>query len=115
MFSQSVHSEQQQKRPKVGLVLSGGGAKGFAYIGLLKVLEEVNMPVDYIGGSSMGAIIAALYSVGYSPETIEKLISEQDWDAIQETLYLMSIPGMRESIKDGLETPVEECAEELDW
>jgi len=43
------------------------------------------------------------------------LISEQDWDAIQETLYLMSIPGMRESIKEGLETPVEECSDELDW
>lgn len=43
------------------------------------------------------------------------LVSEQDWEAIQETLYLLSIPGMRESIKEGLETPVEECAEGLDW
>lgn len=74
-ISFQVCSAQEIKRPKVGLVLSGGGAKGFAYIGLLKVLEEVNMPIDYIGGSSMGAIIAALYSVGYSPETIKKLIS----------------------------------------
>lgn len=81
LFSQTTNGEQELKCPKVGLVLSGGGAKGFAYIGLLNVLEEVNMPIDYIGGSSMGAIIAALYSVGYSPETIEKLISEQDWDS----------------------------------
>ena len=43
------------------------------------------------------------------------LLSEEDWKAIQETLYLLSIPGMRESIRTGLETPVEECAEELDW
>ena len=43
------------------------------------------------------------------------LISEDDWKAVQETLYLLSIPGMRESIKEGLETPVEECAEDLDW
>lgn len=87
-----VCSAQDLKRPKVGLVLSGGGAKGFAYIGLLKVLEEVNMPIDYIGGSSMGAIVAALYSVGYSPETIKKLISEQNWDSfisdMQERKYI---------------------------
>lgn len=43
------------------------------------------------------------------------LISEEDWEAIQETLFLLSVPGMRESIREGLETPVEECAEELDW
>ena len=43
------------------------------------------------------------------------LISEDDWRAIQETLYLLSIPGMRESIREGLETPIEECAEDLDW
>ena len=56
-ISFQVCSAQETERPKVGLVLSGGGAKGFAYIGLLKVLEEVNMPIDYIGGSSMGAIM----------------------------------------------------------
>lgn len=43
------------------------------------------------------------------------LISEHDWEAIQETMYLLSIPGMRESIREGMETPVEECAEEIDW
>lgn len=69
-------------KPSVGLVLSGGGAKGFAYIGLLKVLEEVNMPIDYIGGSSIGAITAGLYSIGYSPESIEEIIREQDWGKI---------------------------------
>jgi prevent-host-death family protein len=43
------------------------------------------------------------------------LVSEEDWQAIQETLYLLSVPGMRESLREGLETPVEECSEELDW
>ena len=43
------------------------------------------------------------------------LVSEEDWAAVQETLYLLSVPGMRESIKEGMESPVEECAEELDW
>lgn len=81
VFSQTIVQENENKRPKVGLVLSGGGAKGFAYVGLLKVLEEVNMPIDYIGGSSMGAITAALYSVGYSPETIAEIIREQDWNS----------------------------------
>jgi len=69
-------------RPKVGLVLSGGGAKGFAYIGLLKVLQEVNLHIDYIGGTSIGSIIASMYSVGYSPDTIAKIIRSQDWDAL---------------------------------
>ena len=69
-------------RPKVGLVLSGGGAKGFAYIGLLKVLQEVNLHIDYIGGTSIGSIVGALYAVGYHPDTIAKIIGEQDWDAL---------------------------------
>ncbi|MDB4583124.1 patatin-like phospholipase family protein [Draconibacterium sp.] len=81
LVGQNTDSENVKKRPKVGLVLSGGGAKGFAYVGLLKVLEEVDMPIDYIGGSSMGAIIAAMYSVGYSPETITEIIREQDWES----------------------------------
>ena len=80
--AQQLNNRADVKGPKVGLVLSGGGAKGFAYIGLFKVLQEVNMPIDYIGGSSMGAITAALYSVGYSPEEMEKIIGQQDWSAV---------------------------------
>lgn len=81
LHSQDTKTKKSQK-PSVGLVLSGGGAKGFSYVGLLKVLEEVNMPIDYIGGSSIGAIVGALYATGYSPETIEELIRQQDWDAL---------------------------------
>src|SRR5690606_42017974 len=57
--------------PKVGLVLSGGGAKGLAHIGVLKVLEEAGVTVDYIGGTSMGAIVGALYASGYGAEELE--------------------------------------------
>ncbi|MDX2445355.1 MAG: patatin-like phospholipase family protein, partial [Bacteroidales bacterium] len=56
-FTNSRAQENIIKRPKVGLVLSGGGAKGMAHVGVLKVLEEVGMPIDYIGGTSMGSIV----------------------------------------------------------
>ncbi len=82
LFSQPVEKKPVKKSPTVGLVLSGGGAKGFAYIGLMKVLYEVNMPIDYIGGSSMGAITAALFSLGYSPDTIANLVRGYDWDML---------------------------------
>lgn len=68
------------EKPKIGLVLSGGGAKGFAHIGVLKALEENNIKVDYITGTSMGALVGALYSVGYSPDEIEKIVLNMDWD-----------------------------------
>ncbi|MGL5056351.1 MAG: patatin-like phospholipase family protein [Fusobacteriaceae bacterium] len=61
------------KRKKIGLVLSGGGAKGFAHIGVLKALEKNGIEIDYITGTSMGAIIATLYSIGYTPDEIEEL------------------------------------------
>jgi NTE family protein len=66
-------------RCKVGLVLSGGGARGAAHIGVLKVMEELRIPVDCIAGTSMGSIVGALYSAGYSPEEMERLIEETDW------------------------------------
>ena len=55
----------QENRPKVGLVLSGGGAKGLAHIGVLEILEEEGVQIDYIGGTSMGAIVGGLYAAGY--------------------------------------------------
>ena len=58
---------------KVGLVLSGGGAKGFAHIGVIRVLEENNIPIDYVTGTSIGAIVGALYASGYSPDEMEEL------------------------------------------
>ena len=69
----------EDERPKVGLVLSGGGAKGVAHIGVLKVLEKADIPIDYICGTSMGAIIGGLYSVGYSASEIDSMVRAQDW------------------------------------
>lgn len=68
--------------PKVGLVLSGGGAKGFAHIGVLKVLEEIGMPVDYISGTSMGSVVGGLYACGYSAESIQKITRNINWNEV---------------------------------
>lgn len=69
-------------RKKVALVLSGGGAKGAAHIGALKVIENAGIPIDIIVGTSMGAIVGALYSVGYTPEQMDSLLTHQDWSYI---------------------------------
>lgn len=78
-FSQAAAQEVQRARPKVGLVLSGGGAKGFAHIGVLKVLEEAGIRVDYITGTSMGGIVGGLYAIGYDAKSLERLVLEQNW------------------------------------
>lgn len=75
-LKQTFIKNQNVSRPKVGLVLSGGGAKGAAHIGVLKTLEKYQIPVDYIVGTSAGSIIAAMYSVGYTPDEIEKVITD---------------------------------------
>ncbi len=72
----------QSNAQKVGVVLSGGGAKGLAHIGVLKALEENNIPIDYITGTSMGGIVGAMYAAGYSPKEMEKIALSsnfQDW------------------------------------
>ena len=66
-------------RPKVAVVLSGGGAKGTAHIGALKVIEEAGIPIDYVVGTSMGSIIGGLYSIGYTPEQLDSMVRRQDW------------------------------------
>ncbi len=66
----------QERQPKVGLVLSGGGAKGFAHIGVLQELEKAGVQIDYIGGTSMGSIIGGLYASGYSAEQILKIVGK---------------------------------------
>ena len=67
------------ERRKVGVVLSGGGAKGMAHIGVLKVIERAGIPVDYVVGTSMGAIVGGLYSIGYDANTLDSLVRCQDW------------------------------------
>lgn len=61
------------KKPKIGLALGSGGARGFAHVGVIKVLEEANIPIHYIVGSSMGALVGAFYGCGYTPKQMEKM------------------------------------------
>ena len=75
-----------QERPKIGLALAGGGAKGAAHIGVLKVLEEHNIPVDYIAGTSMGSIIGGLYAAGMSADELRETLLGIDWpDALSDS------------------------------
>lgn len=69
-------------RPKIGLVLGGGGALGISHVGVLKVLEENRIPIDYIAGTSMGSIIAGLYASGMAPDEIQQFLQAQDWDEV---------------------------------
>lgn len=66
--------------PKIGLVLSGGGAKGFAHIGILKMIDSLDIPIDYIAGTSIGGIVGALYAIGYSGYEIERLALRTEWE-----------------------------------
>ena len=66
-------------RPKVGVALSGGGALGMAHIGALKALEEMEIPVDYIAGTSMGAVVGGLYASGMSPDEMDEWFRTADW------------------------------------
>ena len=68
------------KRPKIGIAFAGGGARGGAHVGVLKVLEELKVPVDYVAGTSIGSIVAALYASGMAPEEMEKVLATTDWD-----------------------------------
>ena len=68
------------QRPKVGLVLAGGGARGASFIGVLKCLEELDIPIDYVVGSSMGSIVGGIYALGYSPDEMAEIISSMQWE-----------------------------------
>lgn len=74
-----VMAQRPQHRPRIGVVLGGGGAKGAAHIGVLKYIEERGIPIDCVAGTSMGSIIGGLYSLGYSPEEMKRIISDVDW------------------------------------
>ncbi len=78
----SFLQKSTQKDLKIGLVLSGGGAKGFAHIGVLKVLDSLEVRVDYVGGTSAGAMIGALYASGYNAKQIDSIITSYDFDEL---------------------------------
>lgn len=86
---------------KIGLALSGGGAKGLAHIGVLKVLEEVGIPIDCITGTSMGSVVGALYAIGYRADELEKLALKTDWTDMLTDEVSRRYIAMEEKIWDG--------------
>jgi len=91
-------SGEPMERKKVGVVLSGGGAKGMAHIGVLKVIEKAGIPVDIVTGTSMGSIVGGLYAIGYSASDLDSLVRLQDWNAIildREDLSMQNIAERR--------------------
>ena len=76
------NEQTRSERKKVGVVLSGGGAKGMAHIGVLKVLEEAGIPVDVITGTSMGSIVGGLYAIGYNANSLDSIVRMQDWSYV---------------------------------
>ena len=81
-FGLKAQPQDTIKRPKIGLVLSGGGAKGFAHIGVLKVIEQAGVKIDYIGGTSMGAVVGGLYASGYSATQIDSIFKTVNFDKL---------------------------------
>ncbi|MFC3334682.1 patatin-like phospholipase family protein [Flavobacterium palustre] len=81
-FSGLTVFSQRKDRPKIGLVLSGGGAKGFAHIGVLKVIEEAGIKIDYIGGTSMGAVVGGLYAAGYNAAQLDSIFKVTNFDEL---------------------------------
>lgn len=82
VFVQKSQAQDTIKRPKIGLVLTGGGAKGFAHIGVLKVLEEAGIKIDYIGGTSMGSVVGGLYAAGYNARQLDSIFSTTNFDEL---------------------------------
>ena len=78
-YSQIKENLVIPKNPKIGLSLSGGGAKGFTHVGVLKVLDSLGVKVDYISGTSMGAIVGGLYAAGYTGKDIERVVMDTDF------------------------------------
>ncbi len=103
VLAQSPAKTGQGQRKTVGLVLSGGGAKGLAHVGVLKALEENNIPIDYVVGASMGAIIGGCYAAGYAAKEIEEIVLSdafQEWSSGKLLLQHRFVPSRREAEAD---------------
>ncbi|MFT7250294.1 MAG: NTE family protein [Flavobacterium sp.] len=98
----TTYAQDSIKKPKIGLVLSGGGAKGLAHIGVLKVVDSLNIKIDYIGGTSMGAIIGGLYASGYSGKEIEYAFSQMDVEKLIQDFVPRSSKGFNQKRNDEL-------------
>src|SRR6188508_3543550 len=82
ILSMAAEAPHVGGRPRVGLVLAGGGAKGGAHVGVLKVLEELHVPIDCIAGTSIGALVGAGYATGQPAAEIEKFVTGIDWASV---------------------------------
>jgi predicted acylesterase/phospholipase RssA len=82
LISVTLVQSGQSRRPKVGIALSGGGALGLAHLGVLKKIDSLNIPIDYIAGTSMGGLVGGLYACGYSAKEIESIVRDLDWDRV---------------------------------
>jgi NTE family protein len=79
LLATAVPAQPQKERPTVAVVLSGGGAKGMAHISALRAIEDAGIPIDIVCGTSIGALIGALYCTGHSTDYIDSLVRSQDW------------------------------------
>ena len=104
----STFAQEKSSRPKIGLTLSGGGAKGLAHIGILQAIDSAGLKIDYITGTSMGSIMGAMYAVGYSGDSIENLSRPLDWNLLFSTSPQLDAIGIEEKSeyqKYALEVP----------
>ncbi|WP_210521704.1 patatin-like phospholipase family protein [Hymenobacter terricola] len=107
--SSAARAQGPEQRPRIGLTLSGGGARGLAHIGLLKALDSAQVRVDYVTGTSMGAVVGSLYAAGYSGAEIEQVAQGLDWDALLTNaaqLSTITLPGKDDFGRYLVELPV---------
>lgn len=110
LLQKKIAKDNKGKRPKIGLTLSGGGAKGMAHIGILQAIDSAGLKIDYITGTSMGSVVGGLYAAGYPGTSIEKIARDIDWDLLFSTsprLSSVSIEEKDEFNKYALEIPFE--------
>lgn len=96
-----LNAREVRTSPKIGVALSGGGAKGFAHIGVLKVFDEIGLPVDCITGTSMGSIVGVLYTIGYSADEIERIALRINWENLLVDKPSRRYLSMEEKMRDG--------------
>lgn len=108
----------REQRPTVALVLSGGGAKGAAEVGAMKYLEQIGIPIDIICGTSIGGLVGALYSLGYTPDQMQELFRSQDWmNTLTDSVDPEYLPYSQKMYNSqyGIHIPFSTRGEVLDW
>lgn len=108
-FLHLLSAQNPAGRPRIGLALSGGGAKGLAHIGILKAIDSAGLKIDYITGTSMGSIVGGLYALGYSADSIEKMARHLEWEVLlsnQTSLRALTMEEKSEYGKYAIELPL---------